>query len=349
MRVLISTVSVPFIFGGAEVLAHTLLEACRKKGHEAEIVSIPFKHYPASRILDHMMACRLLDITEAAERKVDRVIGLKFPAYLIPHPKKSLWLLHQHRAAYDLWGQPLCDLMHTHNGSQIRDAIFNADNNTFKECSSSIYTISKNVSKRLKKFNAVDSTALYPPPQNADQFYCKPDQGYLFFPSRINPYKRQEFVIDALAFTKNPVHVVFGGKADQEQYGDSITRKVKDLGLSKRVTFLGNMSEEQKLKYYSESIGVVYTPVDEDYGYVTLEAMLASKPVITCTDSGGPLEFVRHRESGYITEPNLQELAKAMDELWENRATASKLGRAGKDLFNMMNINWDQVLTHLLA
>ena len=41
-----------------------------------------------------------------------------------------------------------------------------------------------------------------------------------------------------------------------------------------------------------EALGVIFPPLDEDYGYVTLEAMLAAKPVITCTDSGGPLEFV---------------------------------------------------------
>src|SRR5687767_13660579 len=127
MRVLIATVQVPFIRGGAEILAEGLRDALRSEGHQAEIASVPFKWYPPERILDHMLSCRLLDLTESTGTKVDRVIGLKFPAYLIPHPRKALWLLHQHRTAYDLWDHPFGDLIHFPNGAQIRDAIQASD------------------------------------------------------------------------------------------------------------------------------------------------------------------------------------------------------------------------------
>ena len=110
MRVVIATVQVPFVRGGAEILADQLLNALRSEGHEAEIVAVPFKWYPAERILDHMLACRLLDVTESTGTPIDRLIGLKFPAYFMPHPHKVLWLLHQHRTAYDLWDHPLSDL-----------------------------------------------------------------------------------------------------------------------------------------------------------------------------------------------------------------------------------------------
>ena len=83
---------VPFIRGGAEVHAEGLRDALRRFGHEAEILAIPFKWYPPEKILDHMLACQLLDVSEVAGTPVDRVIGLKFPAYLIPHPNKVLWI-----------------------------------------------------------------------------------------------------------------------------------------------------------------------------------------------------------------------------------------------------------------
>src|SRR5439155_3184295 len=67
---------------GAEIHAEGLLQALRVEGHEAEIVAVPFKWYPPERILETMLACRLLDLTESAGTRVDRVIGLKFPAYL---------------------------------------------------------------------------------------------------------------------------------------------------------------------------------------------------------------------------------------------------------------------------
>src|SRR5688572_5294293 len=64
LRVLITTVQVPFIRGGAEVHAEGLRDALRRFGHEAEILAIPFKWYPPEKILDHMLACQLLDVSE---------------------------------------------------------------------------------------------------------------------------------------------------------------------------------------------------------------------------------------------------------------------------------------------
>jgi hypothetical protein len=70
----------------------------------------------------------------------------------------------------------------------------------------------------------------------------------------------------------------------------------------------------------------------EDYGYITLEAMLSSKAVITCADPGGPLEFIRHGETGLIAEPSPEHLAAAMDQLWQDRESARRMGQAGRAL-----------------
>src|ERR671923_1003030 len=166
MRIVIATVQVPFIRGGAEILAEGLRDALQAEGHEAEIAAIPFKWYPPERILDHILACRLLDITESTGMTVDRVIGLKFPAYFIPHPNKVLWILHQHRTAYDLWDHTLGDLIHFPNGVQIRETIRQADKRLLPEAQK-IFTIAANVSRRLKTYCGIDSTPLYNPPQHA--------------------------------------------------------------------------------------------------------------------------------------------------------------------------------------
>lgn len=164
MRVLIATVKVPFIQGGAEMLTDNLLQALRAAGHIADIVAIPYKHYPPERILDHMMVCRLLDLTEAFGNRIDRLIALKFPAYLIPHPNKVLWILHQHRQAYDLWAHPQAgELRQAANGHLIRDAIQKADRNLIPEAKM-IFTLSGNVSRRLKEGCGIDSEPLYNPP-----------------------------------------------------------------------------------------------------------------------------------------------------------------------------------------
>ncbi len=123
MRVGILTVQVPFIQGGAELHARSLRAALRTAGHDAEIISVPFKWFPPDRIAPQMLAARLLDVTESSGMSIDRVIGLKFPAYLIEHPNKVLWILHQHRSAYDLWGHGLGDLHGQPGGEAAMQAI----------------------------------------------------------------------------------------------------------------------------------------------------------------------------------------------------------------------------------
>ncbi len=212
MRILIATTHVPFIRGGAELLAEGLRDELRAAGHEAEIVAIPFKWYPPEKILEHMLACRLLDVSEVAGTPVDLLIGLKFPAYLMSHPNKILWILHQFRTAYELWDHPLGDLISSPNGVRVRDAIRHADKQIIPE-SKAVFALSENVGKRLKNYCGIDSTPLYPPPPHAAKFYCAPAEDYLFFPSRLSNLKRQSLCLQALAQTRLPVRVRFGEMA----------------------------------------------------------------------------------------------------------------------------------------
>ena len=348
MRILIATVQVPFIRGGAEIHAEGLRDALRAAGHSAEIISIPFKWYPPERILDHMLACRLLDVTEAAGTPIDLMIGLKFPAYLIPHPNKVLWILHQHRTAYELWDHPLSDLIYYPNGAQVRDAIVKADRELIPQAKA-VFANSRNVAHRLKKFCGIDAAPLYHPPPNAKQFYCAPAEDYLFFPSRICIPKRQSMVIEALTETRNRVRVRFAGTPDRPSYIEELKSLVRKLKLTDRVQWLDDMSDEQLREHYAHCLGVLYPPMDEDYGYVTLEAMLASKPVVTCTDSGGPLEFVIQQITGLIADPTPQALAAAMDMLWDKREQSRVWGEAGRRRYDEMGLDWSNVVRTLLA
>ncbi len=348
MRILIATTHVPFIRGGAEVHAEGLRDALQAAGHDVEIVAVPFKWYPPEKVLDHMLACRLLDLTEVAGTPVDLLIGLKFPAYLIPHPRKVLWILHQFRTAYDLWDHELGDLIYRSDGAEVRDAIRDADRRLIPEARR-IFANSGNVAARLKYFCGIDAVPLYHPPPNAEKFFTKPAADYIFFPSRLCLPKRQALVLEALAHTKRPVRVKFAGAADQPAYKNELRSLAHKLRVQDRVEWLGLISEEEKRELYAFSLAVIYPPLDEDYGYVTLEAMLAEKPVITCTDSGGPLEFVRHLETGLIAEPQAQSIAGALDSIWENREAAKNWGEAGRSLYRTMNISWDGVVRKLLS
>jgi glycosyltransferase involved in cell wall biosynthesis len=348
LRIVIATVQVPFVRGGAELLAEGLREVLQAQGHEAEIVTIPFKWYPPERILDHMLICRLLDLTQSSGGAVDRVIGLKFPAYLIPHPNKVLWILHQHKGAYELWDHPLNDLSQLPNGSKIRDAIHQADRQFIPEAKR-IFTIAANVSDRLKNYCGIDSVPLYHPPRHAEHFYCAEAEDYLFFPSRLAPVKRQSLVLEAMAQTRQPIRLRFAGTADSPFYAEELKMLASKLNVEHRVEWLGQVTEEQKRRCYARARGIIFPPLAEDYGYVTLEAMLASKPVITCEDSGGPLEFIRHEKTGLIARPTLEGLASAMDKLWSNREQAKELGEAGRAHYLALNISWSEVVKRLLS
>lgn len=348
MRIIIATVQVPFVRGGAEILAEGLRGALRAAGHDAEIVAVPFKWYPPEKILDHILSCRLLDLTEVQGAPVDLLIGLKFPAYLIPHPNKVLWIVHQFRTAYDLWDHQFGDLIYHPDGLTVRDAIRDADQKLIPEAKA-VFAISQNVASRLAEHCGIKAEPLYHPPLGAEQFYTASAQDYFFFPSRLCLPKRHKLILEALAQTQQPVCVRFSGTPDSPGFEEELRRNAKTLGVDKRVEWLGHVTEEDKRALYANSIGVLYPPLDEDYGYVTLEAMLSSKPVITCSDSGGALEFICHEATGLVAAPEPEAIARSMDRLWINREEAAKLGAAARRSYERMNISWSNVIGKLIS
>lgn len=348
MRIVIATVRVPFVRGGAEALAEGLRDALQAAGHTADIVALPFKWYPPECLLDQMLAWRLLDVTESFGTPTDLLIGLSFPAYLVPHPRKVLWLIHQHRSAYEWWDHPFGDLLQYPNGVEVRDAIRQADR-TFIPQAKAAFAISANVRRRLKTQCGIDAAVLYPPPPHAARYYCAAPEDYLFFPSRLTLPKRQELVLEALAQTRHPVCVRFAGSADEPQHAEALQRLASEVQVQRRVEWLGPISDDDKIRRYAHALGVVFPPVDEDFGYVAVEAMLAAKPVITCTDSGGPLEMVEHAGTGLVVEPSAAALAQAMDTLWENRARGTAWGEAARARIERLNITWDNVVRTLTA
>jgi glycosyltransferase involved in cell wall biosynthesis len=287
-----------------------------------------------------------LDLTETCGVRIDRLIGLKFPAYLIPHPNKVLWILHQHRTAYELWDHPTAgDLIDCPDGPVVREAIRQADRELILEAKA-VYALSQNVSGRLRRYSGIASEPLYHPPANALLFYTSASADYLFFPSPINPANRQYLAIQAIALCRERVRIRFAGEPG------SLAQQAKSVNKHKfgdRVEWLGVLSEDQKRHLYANCIGVIFPPFDEDYGYVTLEAMLSSKPVITCSDSGGPLEFVVDRQTGLVADPTPESLGQAMDTLWADRRCAAAMGEAGRARYEDLKISWERVVKKLLC
>src|SRR5579864_3199415 len=102
MRIAVCRPQVPFERGGAEIFTDELVAQLRARGHEAEIVSVPFEWYPSRRVLKQAFLSPLLDLTEADGAPIDLVVATKFPSYCVRHLNKVVWLLHQFRQAYEL-------------------------------------------------------------------------------------------------------------------------------------------------------------------------------------------------------------------------------------------------------
>jgi glycosyltransferase involved in cell wall biosynthesis len=347
MRIVLATVQVPFIRGGAEILADSLRDNLVRRGHQADIVSVPFKWYPAETLLNSMVTARLLDLAEVNGERVDLLIGLKFPAYYAPHPRKVLWLLHQHRQAYDLWETRFGDIHQWATGPFVRRTIMQNDNLLLPEARN-IYTISQNVTDRLLKHNGISSTPLYHPPQSHEKLCATAYEPFVFYPSRIDAMKRQRLLVEAARFLPKGLKVVIAGRGS-----DAETAVLADLirthRLEARVELLGHISEEQKIDCYSRCSAVYFGAYDEDYGYVTLEAMFARKPVITHTDSGGSLEFVTDGYNGFVVEPDAQTIGARVEELCSNGALSRQMGEAGRSTMKEKKVDWDYVVDQLLS
>lgn len=346
MKILITTVQIPFVTGGAELLAENLRGALIKRGHEAEILTIPFMDTPLSLIEDHIVASRLLQAENFWCGAIDLCIGLKFPAYFMPHNNKVLWVLHQHRAAYDLYNTEYVNIKDDPKGNRIKNIIKNADNRYLLEAKK-IYTISANVANRMKQYNHIMATPLYHPCPDMDRFYTGKSENYILMPSRINITKRQFLAVEAMKYVKSNVKLYIAGGADNPYERDRMLATIKEKRLEKKVIYLDYVEQDEKIKLYANARAVLFIPIDEDYGYITLEGMAAGKAVITAEDSGGPLEFVEDKKNGLIVGANAREIAECIDYLSLNESDAIQMGKAGQKKLKKMNISWDYVVKEL--
>ena len=95
-------------------------------------------------------------------------------------------------------------------------------------------------------------------------------------------------------------------------------------------------------------MAVFFAPYGEDYGYVTLEAMLAKKAVITCCDSGGTNEFVVPDHTGFIEPPEPRFIAERLDQLYMDKQAAHTMGLNGFQHYHSFQMSWEHVINHLL-
>jgi glycosyltransferase involved in cell wall biosynthesis len=338
-----------FSRGGAELHTEALVRALRASGLEAEKVTIAGKWYPATELAHQMAVWRSFDISESNGLRVDAVIALKFPAYLAVHERKIVWLIHQHRTAYELWEHPeFADLSKQDDGPTVRRLVWTSDRHGLGEAKR-IFTNSRNVRDRLWNSLRLPGDVLYhrSPATEALLERTPRELGdYVFYPSRLEVLKRQSLAVDAMKHVRTPVKLVLVGSGPGER---SLQARIERLGLQERVRIEVGVPDERLYELYLGSLGAFFGAYDEDYGYVTIEAFAAARPVVTLTDSGGPLEFVTDGETGLVVEPEAKAIADAFDRLWLDREAAGAWGLAGKGVVQRDIPDWPAVVEQLLG
>jgi len=341
MRIVVCSPKVPFIHGGAEIFAETLVEQLRERDHEADLVSIPYKWYPETKVLSQALLWRLCDLSEADGRPIELVIATKFPSYAVRHPNKVVWLLHQFRQAYELDRTELGQFGESAPDRATRRAVQKLDQAALSEARK-LFATSRNVAGRLERYLGLEAELLPHPPQELP-YACESYGDFVLSVGRLDRAKRIDLLLEAAAADPGLRLVIAGEGPDRERL-EAAARK---LALDGRVSFAGRVSAEQLAGLYATCLAVYYAPVDEDFGMVPYEAFLSSKPVLTTTDAGGPLEIVHDRETGLVCEPSARELASACRYLREHSDEARSFGEAGKLI--AAQVTWERAIDRLLA
>lgn len=350
-NILILGVKVPFTWGGQDVLVSTLARELRSRGHFVDTIELPFQVPPRESLLNQCALWRSLDLSSFSGKEVDLVIATKFPSYYAKHPHKSLWLVHQHRAIYDLFGGSFSDFSDSSHDEALRRMIMEADTAAISECSF-VSGISQNVITRLAEFNGLKGEVLYPPLPYGSNYRCAEPQDFILSVGRICGIKRVDLMVKALPIVHNFVKLKIVGAPDEPGVMEYLKNEISKHHLWDRVEFLGKVDDQTLLDLYSQALAVYYAPHNEDFGYVTLEAMASGRPVVTARDSGGVLEFVSHEKNGLIVEPGTDAIGHAFNRLVEDRQFASSLGQAGRlyvERAGFMEQGWDKVIGSLLA
>ncbi len=332
MRIAICRPQVPFVRGGAEIFTDELVRQLCARGHEAEIVSVPFKWYPGQRVLTQAFLWRLLDLTESDGRPIDLVVATKFPSYCVRHPNKVVWLLHQFRQAYELDRTDLGQFSESPEDRATRRRVQQLDHTALGEARK-LFATSANVAGRLRESTGLEAEVLPHPPQDL-QYRTDAYEPFVLSIGPLDRRKRHDLFIRAAEQAGLDV-VVTGDGPDRE--------RLESLA-NGRVRFTGRVSETELADLYARCRAVYYAPVDEDFGMVPFEAFLAEKPVVTTTDAGGPLEIVRDGETGRVVEPTVEAVAAA---LLIEEDDARAWGRAGKAVAEQ--VTWDRAIDRLLA
>jgi len=345
-NICVVTSHVPMVFGGHLIIAQSLVSALKEMGYNSDVIYTPQNRF--GRQVSAYLANRFTDVGRTGDDEVvDQVITLRYPSYAVKHPLHICWLNHRMREYYDLWDDFL-SVIPTGKGKLKerfrRRLIQRIDHRLLRHNVSDLYVISGTIKKRLETWGGIPSKVLLPPPPLGRDYRTERYENFIFTVSRLHRLKRISLLIDAFMLVRDPeVKCYIAGEGDEYK---KLQTRIRDNNLEGRVILLGRVSDEQLADYYARCRAVFFGPRNEDFGFVTIEAFRSRKCVITCSDSGGPLDLVQDGQSGFITQPARTEIAERIDTLVADPRMAERMGYAGYEASR--SVTWENVVKTLV-
>ena len=329
--------------GGHLVIARALVAALQRAGHGAQLVTTP--DYGFGQLRRTYRAARETPVDVVNGARIDQVISLRYPSFAVRHPRHVCWLNHTMREYYDLWPRFAASISWRNRLKEgVRRAILHrVDGRLLRGNVTRVVAQSKTIRRRLEGDFGLRAEVLYPPAP-LREYRCETYDNYIFSVSRLDPLKRVDLLIRALAEPQaSRVRAVVAGDGEQAAELRALASR---MGVESRVTFLGRVDESEILMHLGRCRAVCFTPFAEDYGFVTIEAFASAKAVVTCRDSGGPAELVEDGRTGVTCEPAPSAVAAALARLSDDRALAEALGAAGQA--RASTITWRDAVSRLL-
>ena len=344
MNIAVVTSSPPGTEGGHLVIARALADALARGGHTPHLVITP--DYGFGRLTSTYRASWTTDVMTIDGCSIDRVVSLRYPSFAVRHPHHVCWLNHTMREYYDLWPRFAASISWRNRLKEAvrRQTLHAVDGWLLHRNVTRVVAQSKTIQQRLAAAFDLRAEVVYPPPP-LGSYQCLGYDDFIFAVSRLDPLKRVDLLIRALAeLPARHVNAVIAG--DGECAGD-LQALARSLGVANRVRFLGRVDEPTMLDCLARCRAVCFTPYAEDFGFVTVEAFASRKAVITCRDSGGPTELVLDDGSGVVCEPTAASVAIAVARLVDDRVLAERLGSGGAA--QAATMTWDRALEQLLS
>jgi glycosyltransferase involved in cell wall biosynthesis len=322
--------------GGAEALYRGLLDAFRSGGHDALEVPVHTDESSFTAILESYARCYALDL-----REYDLVVSTKAPTFMLSHPNHVSYLLHTVRVFYDMfhaeYGHGTSDQQAQRSAIHAIDR-FGLRPGRVRRHFSNGHTTYRRLLDASRWWQHVGFQALHHPPALSG---FKPPRGqdYILMPGRLHRWKRVGLIIEAYRHVKRNVPLLITGTGEDEAALRALARG------DRRIRFLGAVDDATLIDLYADALLVPFVPRHEDYGLVTIEAFKSGKPVLTCTDSGEPLEFVRNGENGYVVEPDAKAIAARLTHAIDHRRQAALMGARG--LRSVTAIAWEPIVEAL--